>query len=72
MDIIPTIAGAGPRSRIDAVILEHGAWRVLGAAALALVRRRRPREATALTAHLRRDIGLPPEPPSRGYLDVRH
>ena len=56
-----------PRVPIEAAIRDHGAFRVLVHAALALLR---PRPAAwgpdHLTGHLRRDIGLPQAgPPPR-------
>ncbi len=52
---------------IQSAIHEHGAKRVLWVALVALLRRKsptqpRPPDAVALSSHLRRDIGLPPEP----------
>ena len=47
---------------IDAAIETHGAARVLLAAAVALLRpKARPPDVMSLNAHLRRDIGLPPD-----------
>lgn len=69
---IPTLPAASDSERLDAVIREFGAIRVLRAALSALYRdRRRLRQygVDALSDHVRRDIGLPPfaEPPSRDY-----
>lgn len=59
---------AAPLLSIEAVIDRHGAWRVLRAAAAALLRGQpRPRrlDPQALPNALRRDLGLPPvdDPP---------
>ncbi len=52
------------RALIDAAIEVHGPARVLLAAIVALLRpKARPPDAGDLPAHLRRDIGLPPEAP---------
>ena len=62
-------APGDPHGLIDAAIDAHGAARVLARAALRLLAPRpRPPDAAALSAHLRRDIGLPPEivSPHRG------
>ena len=54
-------------SAIDAAIAAHGAWRVLFAAAAALLRGRmrkaRPPDARHLDDRIRADIGLPPRGP---------
>ena len=55
--------GRSPRVALETVIAQHGAWRVLAVAALALVRRRGRRrlpDADCLPDHIRRDIGLTP------------
>lgn len=55
-----------PRLAITQVIDQHGAWRVLRAALLALAAKGPGPHAPAerwLNDHLRRDIGLPPAPP---------
>lgn len=55
---------------LDRVIADYGAWHVMAAAARTLIRRggaprsARPTVHAGLTAHLRRDIGLPPADPS--------
>ncbi|WP_081531545.1 hypothetical protein [Rhodovulum sp. P5] len=57
-----------PPLSIACVIEQHGAWRVLGAALVALFDGRgRPGNARLgqLDNHLREDIGLPPLPPTR-------
>lgn len=56
---------------LETAIAEYGTWRVLGSAARAALSRRKrpPPDVEALSAHLRRDIGLPPpspRPKSRG------
>ena len=64
-------AGQAMPHAIQLAITEHGAWRVLAAAVLTLLRRKAvpvvedPTER--LSDHLRRDIGLPPRgsPPPR-------
>ena len=57
---------------IDAAIAAHGAWRVLIAAAAALMRGRmrkaRPPDARHLDDHIRADIGLPPRAPAPDWL----
>ena len=55
------------RTLIEDAIRENGAARVLIIAALSVLRGRsdrrpRPPDAGSLTTHLRRDIGLQPEP----------
>ena len=55
------------KTLIEDAIRENGAARVLIIAALAVLRgrnqrRARPPDAADLTTHLRRDVGLPPEP----------
>jgi hypothetical protein len=60
-----TAAGAFSATTLEELIARHGAWRVLGAAIATLLWRRRAlarRDARALSAHLRRDIGMPPVP----------
>ena len=59
---------------IQSVIRDYGASRVLWVALVALLRGRtpaqpRPPDALSLPTHLRRDIGLPPEP---AVTDWRH
>lgn len=49
------------RIPLDRVIAEHGAWKVLGAALAALLGARKRRDLP-ISAHLRRDIGLPDLP----------
>ncbi|MBV7394916.1 hypothetical protein [Mameliella sediminis] len=53
-----------PDTNIDTTIAQHGALRVLAAAAVALFRaptlRPPPTPTDALSDHLRRDVGLPP------------
>ncbi len=54
-------AAAGPlRIPIETLVAQHGAWRVLAAATLALMRRRRQPllGIDRLNEHLLRDIGL--------------
>ncbi|TMV83797.1 hypothetical protein FGG78_22320 [Thioclava sp. BHET1] len=54
------------RKPIDVIIVEYGAWTLLGATLLALLRGKRlPRDRAidTLNNHLRRDIGLPHAPP---------
>lgn len=56
---------ADPRAALERLAAEYGAARVLAAAIAAAfrpARRARPPDAGALGPHLRRDIGLPPEP----------
>ncbi|MDP1669774.1 hypothetical protein [Phaeovulum sp.] len=54
-------AGAVSAQILQDLIEELGAWRVLGAVLRALTGvRRQPRDARALSPHIRRDIGLPP------------
>jgi hypothetical protein len=55
-------ARAQAATTLETLIEELGAWRVLRATLKALARRRRvqPHDARALSAHIRRDIGLPP------------
>lgn len=61
---------------VEALIARHGARAVLLAALRALVKpqqwRPPPTEAADLTAHLRRDVGLPPAPPGRPVLPPLH
>lgn len=56
------------RDPIEALIVEYGAWRVLFKTVRALLSRVRPppspKQESVLSEHIRRDIGLPPEPPS--------
>lgn len=65
-----------PRPGVDILIDRFGATAVLWATVRALLRprRRRPRppDPYLLSPHLRRDIGIPPEPPfvSR-YFELR-
>ena len=61
------IAGPLPGLTIERLIEEHGARRVLWAVLRAALRPPPPpRDAAALSDHLRRDIGLPPAaPPAR-------
>ena len=59
------IAPAGPDAALEAIIARHGARVVLIAALRAALRRPQtrppPPNADDLSAHLRRDVGLPPE-----------
>lgn len=58
---------------ISDVIEEFGAWRVLAAAVRSLLRRKPGRsrlEASELSSHLRRDVGLPPVHVQPRYWDI--
>lgn len=62
-------ADVRPVPSIDAVLAAHGAGKVLAAAVAALLRGRfrktRPPDGGRISAHMRRDIGLPPVDPGR-------
>ncbi|SDW78530.1 hypothetical protein [Celeribacter indicus] len=66
---------AGLRAALEPLIERHGLWHVLRAvfAARREIRRRRVltlRGGGEVSAHIRRDIGLPPEaPPPRSWMD---
>ncbi|MFC2969069.1 hypothetical protein [Acidimangrovimonas pyrenivorans] len=59
----------GPRGPVETLVARYGAWRVLALTVAAALRgtasrdRQRPGPGRALPDHLRRDIGLGPEPP---------
>ncbi len=58
---------------ITDVIEEFGPWRVLIAALREIVRRGKSRaviRSSALSSHLRKDVGLPPEPMESHYWDL--
>ncbi len=52
------VAGQSPVSPIQSVIAQHGAWPVLRAALVALLKGPNP-QPNYLSDHIRRDIGLP-------------
>lgn len=59
---------------LESIIDQHGRWRVLRAALAAALRARRREhlpDASVLSDHLRRDIGLPSLPAHRVYWDAR-
>ena len=62
-----------PTAVIERLLAEHGALRVLGALLRVLVCRDRHRAHNLddLSGHVRRDIGLPAEPSSRKYWELR-
>jgi hypothetical protein len=68
MILTPARETVGPVPTIDAAIAAHGAWRVLFAAVVALLRGRmrkaRPPDTAVLNDRLRADIGLNPLPPA--------
>lgn len=63
------------RETLSRLVAEVGAWRVLGIAAVALLRGqgrpRRPVGVERLNGHLLRDVGLPQHPPARPYREFR-
>ena len=69
IDISPRVRPLSERERIEAVVTEFGVLRVLRAALIVTIRKRRTRVARAfdhdLPDYIRRDIGLAPkvEPP---------
>lgn len=69
---VPTREDLRAHSAIEAAIALHGAWAVLFAAISALLRGRmrktRPPDAGVLCAHMRADIGLPPQGPPPEWL----
>lgn len=70
-DLHPPVVSAA--EAIDRLVAEHGSIRVLVAVARALVSRNRsrPRNPGDLSDHLRRDVGLWPEPKSPRYWELR-
>lgn len=63
-----------PSITIESLIARHGAWRILTTVLAALVRRRKKLPdlwEAGISDHLRRDIGLWPEPKSPRHWDVR-
>ena len=80
MNIIIRSGQSVPQDHIEWLVARYG-WRRMALAIIshALNRKRiglksapRPKLGKApKTAHLRRDIGLPPEPPSPRYWDLR-
>lgn len=74
-DFLAARGNAPEHHSIDALVTEHGAWRVLLRALRALVLPPRARPAAsvdALNDRLRRDIGLPPLGPAPGdWRDLR-
>lgn len=80
MNIIIRPGQSVPQDHIEWLIARYG-WRRTALAILshALHRKRlglrspprAPLEKAPRSAHLRRDIGLPPEPPSTRYWDLR-
>lgn len=69
LDLSPRVRPLSERERIEAIVSHYGVRRVLRAALMVAIRKRRRRVARAfdhdLTDYIRRDIGLPPkvEPP---------
>jgi hypothetical protein len=66
----------GVKAALKALMAEHGAWLTLRAAVgaavgLALRRRERLLLPQQLSGHLRQDIGLPHNPASRKYWELR-
>ena len=54
---------ASPRAALAALVAEHGGLRVMLAALVAaLAPQPRPPDVDALSEHLRRDLGLRPDP----------
>ena len=64
-----------PFATIEQLIARHGGWRILREVLAALLRCDRksaPGVSEAdLSAHLRRDVGLPPVPASPRHWDIR-
>ena len=59
---------------LELLIARHGTWPILFAVLSAMVRRRPGRRRLTpdgLNSHLRRDVGLLPEPESRAYWRFR-
>lgn len=69
----PTLAAPMPPDRALSLLIDtHGAAATLRALGRVLLTRRRARRnVTALTAHLRADVGLPPAPETRHYWEIR-
>lgn len=67
----PAPRGADIDADIAALIERHGLRRVALRLAARLLGARPRRDAGALPAHLRRDIGLPPDPPPPRYWHLR-
>ncbi|MFV2051888.1 hypothetical protein [Aliiroseovarius sp. YM-037] len=67
-----TAGFADLRIPINALIEQHGAWRVLVAAVMAPLRGHGGKKVIAtrdLNDHLRRDVGLPPAGATRNHWD---
>ena len=74
MNVNLQLEESAPSVTIQMLIARYGVWRILGAVAAALMRRESRaarRMSREMSAHLRRDIGLPPVPPSPRHWDVR-
>jgi hypothetical protein len=62
-----------PVDALDALVARHGAWRVALALPRALLQRRRAQvlRDRHISAHILRDIGLPPDPLPRDPWEYR-
>ena len=63
-----------PSIAIESLIARHGPWRILAAVMAALIRHRRKSPdlwGNQVSAHMRKDMGLPPEPKSPRHWDLR-
>ena len=74
MNALPTKTENPLLMAIEQLVTQHGAWPTL-VATVALVARGTPRTTRvqwgSLSHHMRRDIGLPPEPAARPYWTLR-
>jgi hypothetical protein len=64
----PILHSTPLRAALDDIIDTHGRWRVLLALLLRPLQRAKRLPPMGLSDHLRRDIGLEPLPPNRGWL----
>jgi hypothetical protein len=61
-----------PGATLDEIIDRHGVWPVLKALVARSLRKGQPRTiGQPLSNHLRRDIGLPPDPPDDRFAGPR-
>ena len=72
MNALVTIDEATPLVAMKVLVEQHGAWTVLRAlAAVLMPKRRKVVPLEHLSAHMRRDIGLPPLEEHRQYRELR-
>ncbi len=79
MNALPLKPQVTPHGEIDRLIADYGLRRILLALAGRLFRRSRPPDkpksrgrVDVIPPYLRKDLGLPPEPPPRIMIDLTH